>query len=149
MSVIDKSFIGTVSEPRAIVVEKGQLKFFAKATGQANPIYFDEDAAHAAGHPAIPVPPTFAFSLALGAPAKKGDAFQIITDLRKILHGEQSFTYHHMLYAGDSVTLVTTTKDIYEKRNGALEFLVQDTAFTNQHGQLCVEMRTVTVVRNS
>ena len=149
MGVIDRSFIGTASEPRTIEVEKGHLKFFAKATGQTDPIYFDEAAARAAGHPALPAPPTFAFSLGLGARAKKGDAFDIIADLRKILHGEQSFTYHHVLYAGDTVTLVTTTQDIYEKRNGALEFLVQDTAFTNQHGQLCVEMRTVTVVRNS
>jgi acyl dehydratase len=73
----------------------------------------------------------------------------MIKDLSKILHGEQSFTYHHMLHAGDTATLVTANRDIYEKKGGALEFLVQDTAITNQHGKLCVEMRTVTVVRNS
>jgi acyl dehydratase len=125
------------------------LKFFAKATGQTDPIYYDDDAAQAAGHPALPAPPTFAFALGLGAPAKNGNVFDIIENLQNILHGEQSFTYHQMLYAGDSATLVSTIKDIYEKRGGTLEFVVQDTAITNQHKKLCVEMRTVTVVRNS
>ena len=99
-------------------------------------------------HPALPVPPTFAFSLGLGAPAKKGNVFEVIEDLSRILHGEQSFTYRHMLYAGDTATLTSKIADIYDKRNGALEFIVQDTAVVNQHGKLCVEMRTVTVVRN-
>ncbi|HEY2035291.1 MAG TPA: MaoC family dehydratase N-terminal domain-containing protein [Rhizomicrobium sp.] len=146
--MIDKSHIGTVSEARMIDIEKGQLKFFAKATGQTDPIYFDDDAARAAGHPAIPMPPTFAFSLGLGAPPKNGNLFDIIPDLRGILHGEQSFTYHQMLYAGDTATLISTIRDIYEKRNGALEFVVQDTDVKNQHGALCIQMRTVTVVRN-
>ena len=56
--MIDRKHIGVVSEPRTIDVEKGQLRFFAKATGETNPIYFDEAAAQAAGHPAIPAPPT-------------------------------------------------------------------------------------------
>lgn len=146
--MIDRSFIGTVSEPRTIEIERGQLKFFAKATGQTDRIYFDEAAARDAGHPALPAPPTFAFSLGLGAPAKKGNLFDIIKDLHNILHGEQSFAYHRMLYAGDTATLVSTIQDIYEKRGGALEFVVQDTKVTNQHGELCAEMRTVTVVRN-
>jgi acyl dehydratase len=147
--MIDRSFIGAVSEPRHIEIEKGQLKFFAKATGQTDPVYFDEAAAREAGHPALPAPPTFAFSLGLGAPARKGNLFEIITDLRRILHGEQSFTYHHLLYAGDTATLVSRISDIYEKRGGTLEFIVQDTDISNQHGKLCVEMRTVTVVRNT
>lgn len=147
--MIDRSFIGVASEPRTVDVEKGQLRFFAKATGETNAIYFDEDAARKAGHKALPAPPTFTFSLALGAPPKRGDIFgDMGIDMRRVLHGEQHFTYHHLIYAGDRITLVTTTSDIYEKKGGKLEFVVQDTSAVNQDGILCTVMRVVTVVRN-
>lgn len=147
--MIDRKHIGVESEPRQIEVEKGQLRFFAKATGETNPIYFDEDAAKAAGHKALPAPPTFAFSLALGAPAKRGDVFEEMGVSRaRVLHGEQRFFNHRPIYAGDRITLVTKTVDIYDKKGGALEFIVQDTDATNQNGELCTTMRVVTVVRN-
>jgi len=147
--MISREHIGVVSEPRTIDVEAGQLRFFAKATNETNPIYFDDAAATAAGHRALPAPPTFVIALYAGAPAKRGSVFEMGIDIGKVLHGEQGFTYHRMLYAGDRVTLVTTTTDIYEKKGGALEFVVQNTTATNQNDELCAEMRTVTVVRNA
>ncbi len=149
---IDRKHIGEVSEPRVIEVEKGQLRFFAKATNETNPIYFDEEAAKAAGHPTLPAPPTFVFSLALGAPAKRGNVLDaengMGVDMRRVLHGEQRFEYHRPIYAGDKVTLITTTSEIYDKKGGALEFIAQDTTATNDVGELLVTMRVVTVVRN-
>lgn len=149
---IDRKHIGEVSEPRVIEVEKGQLRFFAKATNETNPIYFDEDAAKAAGHPTLPAPPTFLFSLALGAPAKRGNILDpengMGVDMRRILHGEQRFEYYRPIYAGDQVTLVTTTSEIFDKKGGALEFVAQDTEASNAAGELLATMRVVTVVRN-
>lgn len=149
---IDRNHIGVVSEPREIDVEKGQLRFFAAATNETDPIYFDEDAARAAGHPTIPAPPTFLFSLHLGVPAGRGDLLDakngIGAPMNRILHGEQSFTYHRPIYAGDRITLTTTTTDIYEKKGGLLEFIVQETQGVNALGDLCAEMRVVTVVRH-
>lgn len=144
--------VGVVSEPRFVDVEAGFLKFFAKATGETNPIYFDEEAAKAAGHRAILMPPTYLFSLQMSAPAKRGSVFDkengIGVDLMRILHGEQGFTYHRPIYAGDRLAITTTTTDIYAKKGGALEFIVQDMRFDNQQGELCAEARQVTVVRN-
>ena len=152
MPIDREKHVGVVSEPRTVVVEPGFLKFFARATGAPDPVYFDEEAARAAGHPALPAPPTYLFSLALGAPAKRGEVLDpengIGVDMRRILHGEQSFAYHRPIHAGDRLTLTTTTRDIYEKRGGALEFIVQDTRAVNGDGELCAEMRVVTVVRN-
>jgi acyl dehydratase len=120
--------VGVVSEPRMVEVEKGFLKFFAHATGETDPVYFDEDAAKAAGHPTIPAPPTYMFSLDLGAPAKRGHIFDtengLGVSMSQVLHGEQTFTYHQPIYAGDRLMLVTTTSDIYAKKGGALEFVV-------------------------
>jgi acyl dehydratase len=144
--------VGVVSEPRVVSVEKGFLTLFAKATGETDPIYFDEEAAHAAGHRAIPMPPSYLFSLAMSHPAKRGDLFDkaggIGVDTRKILHGEQGFTHHGTIYAGDRITVTTTTTDIYAKKGGALEFIVHQTRYENQAGELCAEARQVTVVRN-
>jgi acyl dehydratase len=152
MAVEREKHVGVVSEPRIVEIEKGVLKFFAQATGETDPVYFDEEAARAAGHHALPAPPTYLFSLALSAPAKRGGVFDkedgMGVDMARVLHGEQSFTYHRPIHAGDRLTLVTTTRDIYTKSGGALEFIVQDTQASNDGGELCAEMRTVTVVRN-
>ena len=77
MAIDREKHVGVVSEPREVVVETGFLKFFARATGEANPIYFDEAAARAAGHPALPAPPTYLFSLAIGAPAQRGEVLDL------------------------------------------------------------------------
>jgi len=152
MAIDRDRHVGVVSEPRIVEVEAGFLKFFAKATGETDPVYFDEEAAKAAGHPALPAPPTWLFSLALSAPAKRGHIFDSVNgigvDMARVLHGEQSFTYHRPIHAGDRLALTTTTSDIYAKKGGALEFVVQDTTAMNDNGDLCVEMRMVTVVRN-
>jgi len=152
MMIDARKHVGVVSEPRVVEVERGFLKFFAKATGETNPIYFDEEAARAAGHPDILMPPTYVFSLQLSAPAKVGDLLDPIggigVDMRRILHGEQSFTCHRPIYAGDRIALVTTTTDIYEKKGGALQFVVQETRCTSSSKGLCVEARQVTVVRH-
>jgi len=144
--------IGVVSEPRIVDVEAGFLKFFARATGETNPIWFDEAAARAAGHPAIPMPPTYLFSLHRSHPARRGDVLDkeggLGVDMAKVLHGEQGFTHHRPIYAGDRITITTTTDDIYDKKGGALEFVVQTTRFEKTDGTLCAEMRQVTVVRN-
>jgi len=144
--------VGVVSEPRRITVEAGFLKFFAKATGETDPVYFDEQAARTAGHPGLPMPPTYLFSLAMAAPAKRGGLFDtesgLGVDMARVLHGEQSFTYHAPIHAGDVLTLTTTTSDIYAKKGGALEFVVQDTQAVDAAGMLRAEMRMVTVVRN-
>jgi acyl dehydratase len=146
--VLDRSFIGHQTAPRAIEVEAGQLRAFANATGETNPIYFDETAAHAAGHPALPAPPTFLFCLGSLAPEEDDTLALLGVDVGRMLHGEQSFTCGAPIYAGDVVTLTTRISDIYDKRGGALDFIVRDTEATNQAGASVGAGRTVIVVRN-
>jgi acyl dehydratase len=146
--VIDRKFIGQESEDRFVDVEKGQLRLFAKATAEPNPIYFDDDAAKKAGYARLPAPPTFAFCLASLAPPKVLSARGMGIPIEKILHGEQQFTYHKQIMAGDRIRLRTRVVDIYEKKGGALEFIVFETTSHNQANELCVSARSVTVVRN-
>lgn len=146
--MLDRSLIGYAFEPATVEVEKGQLKFFAKATGETNPVYFDESAARAAGHPALPAPPTFLFTLGLMGP----DSFPVVglfnLDIGRVLHGEQSFSHGSQIYAGDAITLTVRIRDIYEKKGGILEFIVQETEAVNQRGEAVGSATTVFVVRN-
>jgi acyl dehydratase len=146
--MLDKALIGYEFAPRFADVERGQLRFFAKATGESNRIYFDEQAARAAGHPTLPAPPTFLYSLELLAPDPKGTLGLLGIDVGKVLHGEQQFTYLRQIYAGDRIKLTTRISDIYDKKGGALEFVVQDTTAENQHGVTVGAARAVLVIRN-
>ena len=141
---VDRDRIGLRTPPYAVEVETGQLKFFAKATGETNPIYSDEVAARAAGHRALPAPPSFTFCLASHTTKVLGD---LGVDLRRILHGEQSFQHHELIYAGDRLSVSGEVVDIYERKGGALEFIVQRTSITNQDGVLCAVSEMTTVVR--
>jgi acyl dehydratase len=148
MAGVDRTrFIGLATEPFTAEIEKGRLKFFAKAIGETDAIYFDETAAKAAGHRALPVPPTFLFCLQMEQP----DPYKLTRDMgiriEQILHGEQSFVYHKQAYAGDKLTLQMKIRDTYSKKGGELGFVVRDTEIKDQTGALVAVLSGITVVR--
>jgi acyl dehydratase len=145
--VIDRRFIGHASPPCTLDVERGRLRQFAHAIGETRAVYVDETAARAAGYPDLPVPPTFLFCLEMDRPNPYGWFDEVGIPLPKVLHGEQRFTYHAMAFAGDWLTFDSRIADIYDKKGGALEFVVQDNRITNQHGTLVAEFRRVVVIR--
>ena len=145
---IDKKYIGHRFAPFSAEVEKGRLKFFAKAIGQTDPVYSDEAAAKRAGHPALPVPPTFLFCLEMEAPNPGALRELLDIPVPKILHGEQRFTYHAMAFAGDTLTFEPLIADIYAKKGCLLEFVVRETRVTNQHGTHVADLHGITVVRH-
>lgn len=145
--MINRNIIGMTFPAHSAVVEAGQLRFFAKAIGETNPIYFDEAAARDAGHPALPVPPTFFFSLELTR--KEGNwREEAGIQLPRVLHGEQAFTYHRMAYAGDTLHFETRITDVYDKKNGALTFVAMEGRITNQRGEHVADVRKSLVHRN-
>lgn len=146
--MIDRSHIGHTLDPFSVAVEAGRLRFFAKATGQNDPIYSDEAAARAAGYPGLPVPPSFLFCLEMEGPNPAAIRELLGLDYRRLLHGEQQFTYHALAHAGDTLTFSQRIEDIYDKKAGALEFVVRRTHVVNQHGSPVAELRSVTVMRN-
>jgi acyl dehydratase len=146
--MLDKKYIGHELTRFSIEVEKGRLRFFAKATGQKDRVYVDEGAAKDAGYASLPVPPTFLFCLEMEGPKPSEVRDLLGIDLGKVLHGEQGFVYHAMAYAGDRLSFAGRIVDIYDKKGGALEFVVIETRVTNQHNALVAELRKVTVVRH-
>jgi acyl dehydratase len=146
--MIDKKWIGHELPDSVMTIERSRLQFFAKAIGETNPVYTDLAAARAAGYTDLPAPPTFLF----GAELDSGASDQLVADLgipfANLLHGEQRFTYHHPACAGDKVTVRSKVTDVYEKKGGALEFVVKSSHITNEDGLLLAEMHTVLVYRH-
>lgn len=146
--MIDKKWIGHEMKASVLPIERSRLQFFAKAIGETDPVYTDRASAQQSGYADLPAPPTFLFAAELDSQATD----QLLTDLQipiaKLLHGEQCFTYHQPACVGDTVTVRSTITDIYEKKNGALEFVVKQSRATNQNNELVAELRTVLVCRN-
>jgi acyl dehydratase len=147
--MIDKKFIGYELPPTLWDVEKGRIRFFAEVIGATDPIYFDTNAAQAAGYRNVVAPPTFIF----GAESDSGVLMKLLDtlkiDLRELLHGEQRFDYHAPVCAGDTLRFQTRVSDIYDKKGGALEFVVNDTKVTNQFGEHVSDLHSVIVVRHA
>jgi len=146
--MLDTRHIGATLPAFTTTVDAGRLRFFAKATGPDDPVYTDDDAARAAGHRGLPVPPTFFFCLEMDSPRPAAMRELLGIDIGRVLHGEQGFTYHAMACAGDVLRFEPRITDIYAKKGGALEFVVRETRVSDTAGNLVAEMRAVTVVRN-
>ncbi|HBT96697.1 MAG TPA: MaoC family dehydratase [Desulfobulbaceae bacterium] len=146
--MIDKKWIGQELPPSVLPIERTRLRFFAKAIGETDPVYTDEPAARKAGYPDLPAPPTFLFAAELDSGTIDAMLVQLEVPLEKLLHGEQSFTYHAPACVGDTITVRSRIEDIYDKKNGALEFAVKTSRATNQRDELVAELRTVLVCRH-
>ncbi|MBO3273660.1 MaoC family dehydratase N-terminal domain-containing protein [Pseudomonas schmalbachii] len=146
--MIDKKWIGHELAATTMLLERGRLCAFARAIGETEPQFTDLAAAKDAGYADLPAPPSFLF----GAELDAGTLDTMLADLEipiaRILHGEQSFTYHKPVCAGETITVTSRIDDIFDKKNGALEFLVKTSEVRNDTDELVAEMRSVLVVRN-
>lgn len=145
--MLNPKHIGHVFTSQTVEVEKGRLRFFAKATGQTDPLYLDEDTARQAGYRSLPVPLTFLFCLEMDSLGSQQLCTLMGLDISQLLHGEQHFVYHAVAVASDCLTFYGRITDIYHKKDGALGFVVIETQVRNQHGTLVADLRRVVVVR--
>jgi acyl dehydratase len=146
--MIDRKWIGHELPPSILPIERSRLRFFAKAVGETRAEYLDVDAARAAGYTDLPAPPTFLMAAELDSGASDDLLRDLQIPLAKLLHGEQGFVYHKAVCAGDTITVRSVISDIYEKKNGALEFVVKISRALNQHNELVAELRSVLVCRH-
>jgi hypothetical protein len=147
--MLDRSKIGYEFPAFKVELEKGMLRLFARAIGEDNPVYVDEEAAIAAGYPSLPMSPTYPFCLGkfIDDPFDALHLFEV--DFNSIVHGEQEFNYYVDVYAGDILHGQKHVCDIYEKNHGKLEFIVVKTEFTKEDNTLvCDATQTIVVKYN-
>jgi hypothetical protein len=128
-------------EPVVFDMERGRLRFFAETIGLTDPVYLDSAAAQSAGYPDILVPPTFlGNALELELPQPLSWLAALGADLERTTHGEQSFEYRALAFAGDRLTFKRSIADVYVKKGGALEFVVKRTEITRDDGTQIAEV---------
>jgi acyl dehydratase len=140
MAEIDRSLLGVWGPPSTMRVELGKIREFAKAVKDPSPAYRDGDAPIA--------PPTFLMTIAHWIGDLGATRSAVKLDYRRLLHGEQEFEYVRPIRAGDTLTFRSCTKDVYEKagkRGGSMLFVVGETEFTNQRGEVVAYMRNVAI----
>ncbi len=148
MNLSYDAFINKEYPPFEIEVERGRLRFFAKATGATNPIYFNDTAARAAGYADIPAPPSFAYCITMDA----GQSFNVLEDmdipLPKAVHGAQGFVFHKTIIAGDVISGRQKITNIFEKKGGVLLFIETLIALKNQDDEPVCDLTSTIIVRN-
>jgi acyl dehydratase len=146
--MIDRSRIGFETAATTVDIDAWRVKLFCQAIGEDDAIYHDPEAAHAAGHPACPVPPTF-------LKAVEGDHFSsaqllalLEVPLRGVLHAEQSFDHLEPVYVGDRLEVSRKVAGMQDKKNGAFTFITVDTRY-RRAGQDVASSRQTILVRHA
>jgi acyl dehydratase len=147
--MVDQSAVGRSFTPVTASVEPGRLRYFFNTLGERNPVYRDAEVARSHGYAAVPAPPTYLFCLEMMDSDKP---FEFLTelkiDLARVLHGEQSFSYHAPVVVGDTLTFKPRVTGVTDKKGGAMTLIVVETAVTNQHGVHVADVSRTIVVRN-
>ncbi|WP_100500053.1 MaoC family dehydratase N-terminal domain-containing protein [Geodermatophilus chilensis] len=110
---LDPALVGRGYPPSA-VYEVGRQKIaeFAEAIGAADPVHRDAEAARAAGYPDVIAPPTFVIVLTLSAAGVVVEDPDVALDYSRVVHGEQRFTHHRPIRAGDRLVATPTIEAV-------------------------------------
>jgi len=146
---VNRGVVGKEYPPWPVTVERGRIKDFARALGDPNPFYLDDQVGAASEWGDVIAPPTFPVSFR----DERADSAALLRDLgvdiSRVLHGEQEFEIHRQLRPGETYLCRTKVLDIYEKagKSGPMAFVVRETAITDTTGEVVATMRHVTVIR--
>jgi len=140
MGEIDRGVIGQWGPEGRLCVERGKIAEFAKAVKEDNPAFTQGEAP--------PAPPTFLMTIAhwMGSLGETRQGIKL--DYRRLLHGEQEFEYVRPIRAGDVLTFRSRTKDVFQKegkRGGTMTFVLGETEFRNQRGEVVAYMRNTAI----
>ncbi len=154
-----RSWIGRETPPWTIEATKLDLKRFAVATDDLNPLYFDEEYARNSRHGDIIAPPLF-YMAPLTNPTPESELrpdglpyegkFPIPpTPLPRLMDGGTEIEFFQPIRSGDTLTGRSKIVDIYQKegRTGPLIFVARESRFTNQRGELVLIEKGASILR--
>ena len=115
------------------------------AIGDPNPVYRDQEAAKAAGHPDVIAPPTFPIVISLTGGSLADPELGINWSM--VVHGEQRFEYSRPLRAGDVVVTESTIGGI--RSIGRNERLEIQTVISTADGEYVCTAHNVLIERGA
>lgn len=147
-------YIG-IEKIRKYDVTKKDIRRFAQAIGDSNPLYYDEEYAKSTKFQSIVSPPLFCSAFVFeDVPLEKlpPDGSPIETDIpipaKRMVGGGSVFENFSRFKPGDTIVVKSKIVDIYTKqgRSGELYFIVLETSFYNQHEELAAR-ETATFIK--
>ena len=148
-----RAHVGQEGSPTTYEVDKTAVRMCARAVGQTDPVFNDEEAAQAAGYRSLPAPPgylgtpIFDPTQARGGPPTGGGP-QPTRPLNRILNGGTEIEHLDDICAGDVLTARSHVAN-YEERKGSIGdmlIVTSKTNYTNQNDTL-VAVMTGTLIR--
>ena len=144
--------IGRVTAgPATALITARDSQRYAQAVDDLNPVYFDEEAARAAGHRTLVVPPTFLeYAVVEGGGVGDLRPDGLFTNpsrpnlaLNRVMFGGQEWEFLAPTYAGDTITAVEHLADIVEKEGsrGPFALVTWETTYTDQDGNVVARAR--------
>jgi len=131
---IDRKHIGFSLPPFTVLVDRDQLRRFAEAIG--NSVHSDF------------APPTYLKVIEGENDSSRAVVAALGVDLRRVMHVEQEFEYGAPIRGGDQVTVERRVVDIYDRKDGALDFVVVESAMRNADGVSVGRSKQWILVRN-
>jgi acyl dehydratase len=125
----DRGRLGFSTAPTTVSIDAWRVKLFCQAIGETDPVYWDDTAARAAGHPACPLPTSYLKAIE-GEHFSSAALMQLLqVPLHGVLHAEQAFEHHAPVHVGDCVEVSRHVAEIFDKKDGAMTFIVVDTQY--------------------
>ena len=134
----DRSLYGKEHVAGPFEVTKELIHAFAGSLGEADPVFADEAAARAAGYRGLVAPPTFCTVFVTRA---KLPSIELKFG-RTQMHAGQRVQPKTPIVEGDWLTASSHLKDVYPKtgRSGTIVFVVWETTFRNQNGEVVADV---------
>jgi len=145
---INTAYIGRTFDPsEPYEVSRVKIAEFATAIGEPSPLCRDRSAAQAAGYPDVIAPPTFAIVVSAAGSARVTHDPGLGVNYAMVVHGEQSFTHHRPLHAGDVVVSQSTIEDI--RQIGTMTTVTTVTEIRTTGGEPVCTARSVLIERGA
>ena len=152
--------IGKAGDVMVFEVEKEPIRRFADAVGDPNRLYWDEEYAKSSKYGSIIAPPGFISSPWFSRPKSGAPASSTREELRAALQNAGytnpgavdagiEYEFFCPVRAGDTIAFTSSIKEVVERegKTGKMAFIVTETKYTNQNGELVATARGTSIQR--
>lgn len=144
--MVNEQLIGREFAPTpAYLVGREKIREFARAVLATSEVYYDVDAAQAAGYADVIAPPTFPIVLQQQTLEQLLAEPDADLDFSRVVHGDQRFSYSRPVVAGDLLTAQLAVTSI--KTLGGNAMVTSESVITDAAGAHVVTAISTLVVR--
>lgn len=142
---LDPALVGHETTPETATILAEDIRRFAEAIGDSNPIFHDPAAAERAGYPNAPATPTFITRFRVPF-AEAG----LDPERSQVLHGEQEYAYSRPIFAGETLVARHRVKSIRQTaRAGGMAIMTLEQLCDTPEGERVATGSATVVVRDT